>query len=101
MSINLNGSIRARLKHLIDVLDIDEGTPFTYIFVKSTSEQGYKLMDNNECILDDDKYIFYTKEDINNFLKEQARLKHVSKITPILINVVDNSDLEKAMYLWI
>lgn len=100
MSININGTIRARLKHIIDLIDYEEGTPCTYIFIKCTSEQGYQLAHNEDTLIDDRNYIFNTKEEINNFLIEQARLKGVKKITPILINVVDNSHLEKAMYIW-
>lgn len=97
MSINLNGSIRARLKKIIDVLDTSEGTPYVYTFIKGASDLGYKLMHNNECLLDDDNYIFYTEQDIDTFIKKQEQIIH-KKIVPILIKEIDNSYLEGAMY---
>lgn len=100
MSINLNGSVRARLKHIVNLLDNSEGTPITYIFIKDVDEQGYKLTFNHDTLIDNDNYIFNSKEDINNYLKQQAIILGVKKITPIIIDVVDNSYLEGAMYLW-
>lgn len=90
-------SIKTRVNRLLDLLDNKE-TPTAYIFISEGGKDNYKLMDNQDTIIDDDNYIFNSKEDIKAFIKEQ-RDKTGQRITPVLIKVLDDDqDIIKAFW---
>lgn len=89
-------NIKTRIQNLLNVLDAKD-TPYTYIFTTYDNGKTFKLMDNQDTIIDDDNYIFKGKEGVEFFItKEGERIGH--KINPLFINIVDNNHLESALF---
>lgn len=89
-------SLRARVNRILTLLDTN--SDITYVFIKDSNEQAYKLMHNNDTLIDDNNYTFKTRQEVEQFTKSQAIALGVKKITPIIIDVIDNSYLEGVMY---
>ena len=85
-----NRDIKKKIEILLKLLD-NEQDPTTYIFIKYDAFNGncYRLAFNNDTYIDDDNYTFKTKEDIQTFCNQQAKLKKIPKIKPIIVNITD------------
>lgn len=80
--------IKKRVKRLLNIMDTTAPTIY-YIFIRETNGV-YKLMDNNDTIIDDDNLTFKTIGEINNYCNSQANKKEHKNITPVILDVLTN-----------
>lgn len=80
--------IKKRVKRLLNIMDTTAPTIY-YIFIRETNGD-YKLMDNNDTIIDDDNLTFKTIGEINNYCNNQANKKEQKSITPVILDVITN-----------
>lgn len=84
--------IKKRLNQILDALKSKEGTPNVPTIIKDIDGK-YKYSDNNQ------DYIFNNEQEIKEHFDKQSKITGV-RSNYIVIQVVDNSRLERAMYEW-
>ena len=92
--------IQKRLNKILDMLATKE-TPTLITFIKESGTDFYKVNHPNQYIKqyikDAEQLKFNNEQEIKAYLKEQRELTGV-RILYMIINEIDNSHLESALY---
>lgn len=102
----ISDSIKQRLKQLEQIINNNtSNTQPIFIFTKDVGEQGYKIQDKDlhyfKDIKDSDKVRFNDMQDVKNFYIDNAdilELSNINKPPTLLVDIVDNSHLERVLY---